>query len=516
MDLDAEHRQLVTERTDIDGAVSATCGGELAHSPTSLLDRHRAGVGEPIRRCSRSRTPLIRRFACLIMMLTMAGCATTRAPLGEPLRVLDSAAGYRAATVLARRPNDDVLLIMSFSGGGIRSSAFAYGVLEQLAEDTFEHDGRRVRVLDEIDMLSAVSGGSIPAAYLALYGDRLFQDFEARFLSQDLAAGFRRSMLWNPHNWWRLASPEFSRGDLYAEYLNQKLFPGATFADLDRSGRRPFLLINATDIGLAGRFDFTQDTFDLLCNDLDAYSISRAVAASTGIPALLTPITLHNHAGECGYRLPAWVDEAIAKAGRGSREYFRASILRGRSDATRYPYLHLLDGSLSDNLGVRSALDALSDGARTVELQKMLSPGRIRKIVFIVVNAANSQAERVGGRRKPPDTVEMLRLLGTVPMDRYAVESRVVLRETLSRWTRQLGLEEADSALHLIEVDLDALSGTRHVRLVNLPTTLSAPRADLDELRCAARWLLGQSSEYQRLLRESGGRLTTSSKCPSF
>lgn len=506
MVVDAECRSLVRRRTNLAGTWGALSMGELADSPTSFLDRCGTRTGRALRRC----------LGGLGLLLLITGCATTRAPLGEPLRVLDTSSGYRVATVLARRSDDDVLLIISFSGGGMRSAAFAYGVLEQLADDRLKHEGRSVRLLDEIDMLSAVSGGTIPAAYFALYGDRLFQDFESRFLYQDLSAGFRRSVLWNPRNWWRLASPEFSRGDLYAEYLDRHLFPGMTFADLDRTGRRPFLLINATDIGLAGRFDFTQDSFDLLCNDLDAYPISRAVAASTGIPALLTPITLHNHAGECGYRLPAWVDEAIAKAGRGSREYFRAAILRGRSDRSRYPYLHLLDGSLSDNLGVRTALDVLNDGSRGTELKQMLAPGSIRKIVFIMVNAANSQAERVGGRREPPDTVEMLRLLGTVPMDRYTVESRVVLRETLSRWSRQLQLENPDSALHLIEIDLEALSGTRHARLVTLPTTLSAPRADIDELRCAARWLLAQSGEYQRLLREAGGRVTTSSRCPSF
>lgn len=457
-------------------------------------------------------------LAALCSLPGLASCAVTPVSLGQPITEIREDEGYRAATLLARKPDDGILLVLSISGGGMRSAAFAYGVFEQLAADRIEHQGRTQRLLDEVDLMSAVSGGALPTAYYALYGDRLFDEFESRFLYRDLASGFRRSVLWNPRNWWRLASPEFSRGDLYAEYLDRRLFSGATFADLDRTGQRPFLLINATDIGLAGRFDFTQDSFDVLCDDLDSYPLSRAVAASSGVPALLTPITLKNRAGQCGYRLPGWVDRALASAGRGSREYFRATILQGRNDSRRYGYLHLLDGSLSDNLGVRTALDVLATGGDPDGPRDLLASGKFRKIVFLVVNAANSQAELIGGRRQPPDTVEMLKLLGTVPMDRYTIESRVFLRETLERWVKSMKVDndiDVDDFLHLIEVDLDSLSGTRYERLVTLPTMLTASRRDVDDLRCAARLLLERSSDYRRLLDAEGGVFTMSSKCPS-
>lgn len=460
----------------------------------------------------------LRVLAALCSLPALASCAITPVSLGQPITEIREGDGYRAATLLARKPDDGILLVLSVSGGGMRSAAFAYGVFEQLAEDRIEHQGRSQRLLDEVDLMSVVSGGALPTAYYALYGDRLFEDFEPRFLYRDLAAGFRRSVLWNPRNWWRLASSEFSRGDLYAEYLDRKLFAGATFADLDRSGRRPFLLINATDIGLAGRFDFTQDSFDVLCDDLDSYPLARAVAASSGVPALLTPITLKNRAGQCGYRQPAWVDRALTSAGRGSREYFRATILTGRNDSRRYAYLHLLDGSLSDNLGVRTALDVLAAGGDPDGPRDLLASRKFRKIVFLVVNAANSQAELIGGRRQPPDTVDMLKLLGTVPMDRYTVESRVFLRETLERWVKSIkpgNGTDIDKFLHLIEVDLGTLEGTRYARLITLPTTLTASRQDVDDLRCAARLLLERSQDYRRLLDAEGGAFTRSLKCPS-
>jgi len=83
------------------------------------------------------------------------------------------------------------------------------------------------------------------------------------------------------------------------------LFCGATFSDLGQQGDRPLLIINVMDVGLASRFEFTQDSFDLIYADLLRYPISPANAASTLIPAILTPITIENRDGYCGDTFPS-------------------------------------------------------------------------------------------------------------------------------------------------------------------------------------------------------------------
>jgi len=59
----------------------------------------------------------------------------------------------------------DLLLIVAFSGGGTRAAAFSYGVLEELRDTRVTLNERNRRLLDEVDILSGVSGGSFPAAY---------------------------------------------------------------------------------------------------------------------------------------------------------------------------------------------------------------------------------------------------------------------------------------------------------------------------------------------------------------
>ena len=152
-------------------------------------------------------------------------------------------------------------------------------------------------MLDEVDSISAVSGGGVMAAYYAyyayyaddayyalyaLYGDRLFADFTQRFLHRDVEAEFTRR-LFNPAHWPRLWSPFSGRSNLLADIFDEVLFDGATFANLSKRPGRPYLTISATDRAAGTRFEFAQEQFDMMCADLGRYSVVRAVAASAAV-----------------------------------------------------------------------------------------------------------------------------------------------------------------------------------------------------------------------------------------
>jgi NTE family protein len=184
-----------------------------------------------------------------------------------------------ASTGAAGSRSNELLLILAFSGGGTRAAAFAYGVLEELAATPVVLGGRPRRLLDEVDLISAVSGGSFTAAYYGLYGDRVFHDFETEFLKRPVEEQLVVQLL-RPRNWVRLASLYFNRSQLAADYYDEHLFRGATFADLEqRSG--PEILINATDLSTGSRFAFTRFFFDPICSDLSSYRVALAVTASS-------------------------------------------------------------------------------------------------------------------------------------------------------------------------------------------------------------------------------------------
>jgi hypothetical protein len=171
-------------------------------------------------------------------------------------------------------------MVLALSGGGTRAAALAYGVLEAMRDTTVSLDGRSQRLLDEIDVISSVSGGSFTAAYYGLHGDETFTDFEKKFLRSDVSGELMYG-LFDPELWVSTGG----RTEMAVDYYEEKVFRGATFADLQRRDG-PLLVINATDLGRGVRFSFLQDYFDLLCSDLSSFQIARAVAASSAVPLL--------------------------------------------------------------------------------------------------------------------------------------------------------------------------------------------------------------------------------------
>ncbi len=235
----------------------------------------------------------------------LAGCASR--PTNEPIEQFDPKAGYRPYLLFPKRLNNDphTLFVLSFSGGGTRAAAFSYGVLEELRRTEILVDGQRRRLIDEVDLITGVSGGSFTALAYALHEDRLFSEYEQRFLKRDVQGALVGRAL-NPVNWRKYIGGTAGRSELAAEYYDEILFENATFSDLlDKQG--PVAIATGTDLSTGARVAFYQNDFDLLCSDLNSFPLSRAAATSSAVPVVLSPVTLNNYGGTCNYRYPAWV-----------------------------------------------------------------------------------------------------------------------------------------------------------------------------------------------------------------
>ena len=265
----------------------------------------------------------------------------------------------------------------------MRASALAYGALRELARQHIRWEGKQERLLDELSIVTALSGGGFTAAYYALHGDRIFHDFEYRFLRKDWERELKSRVLLSPHNWFLLMSPYFGRAHILSELLDEALFEGQTFGDLLKRNTRPMVFIHGSDMATLSRFEFNQRQFDLICSDLSQLRISQATAASSALPLLLSPISLKNYAGQCGFQAPPWLHEDSESAwGRQ-----RAHELRSYLDAAGRPYVHLLDGGLADNVGIRGMLETFAVVGDVEKTLGVLGVKKVRKLVFLVVNA---------------------------------------------------------------------------------------------------------------------------------
>jgi NTE family protein len=371
-------------------------------------------------------------------------------------------------------------------------------------------------MLDHVDMISGVSGGSFTAAYYGLFRERIFEDFESKFLKKDIQGDLAKAVFINPYNWGRLSSGFYDRSDLAAEYYDKNIFDGRTFGDM-LSHKKPMIAINATDMVHGTRFTFIQDSFDVICSDLSTFPVARACAASSAVPIVLTPITLRNYAGSCGYQMPETLFQAMQPPiDTLSRRFELANSMLPFLDSKKKPYIHLVDGGVADNLGLRAILERITLMGDPWESLKYANMENVHKIVFMIVNAETEIDDKWDRYEKIPPFSAMLDSYSSIAIARYNVETVALLRESFSRWIEEIrrgrcGPEKislepgscGDIEFYLVEVNFSALDDeAERSYFKRLPTSFVLKPEEVDRLRGAARRILANSMEFQRLVKD--------------
>lgn len=319
------------------------------------------------------------------------------------------------------------------SGGGTRASAFSYGVLYQLSKICYSEStirsfegshpcGEGNSLLERAEIISAVSGGSITAAYFATHSlDRFTEDFPHILKETDL----KQKLLFKARPWsigkflrppvllltsaidtaitilttplfFLPIHPEFTptatmaltdgifEPDQLQSVFDQAFFNRTTLGSLSKdinSGTSPAgiggkrkLLINATDIANGRTFTFDQDTFRCMGTEgsYDSFPLSLAVAASSSLPGVFAPVRMEKY---------------LSRTDPTRFDIDRCPIML--SDKVRPPLL--VDGGVGDNLGISAVL-------RTIFEEKRLdSTKRSQTNLLIIVNAGTEMQSSLPG-----------------------------------------------------------------------------------------------------------------------
>ena len=123
------------------------------------------------------------RFIFLWPLIIISGLTSCTAhySVNDAIESTESVQRYSLLKETKSNRSDELVVYLAFSGGGTRAAAFSYGVLKKLAETEIIADGHPRRFIDEVDVISSVSGGSFTAAYYGLFGDKIFEDFEQKY-----------------------------------------------------------------------------------------------------------------------------------------------------------------------------------------------------------------------------------------------------------------------------------------------------------------------------------------------
>jgi len=415
----------------------------------------------------------------------------------QRLESFSSEQGYRYKNITPGKHNSDSLfLILTFSGGGTRAAAFSYGVLEKLRDTEIVWEGERRRLLDEVDVISSVSGGSLTAGYYGLFGDRIFEDFTDRVLYRNIQ-GWLLAGTFSLRKVIKRLSPYYGRTDVMAEGFNKFIFERKTYSDLLARNQRPYIVINATDMFRGRRFVFTQDQFDLLYSDLSSYPVGYAVAASAAFPGAFTPLTIENHKKGQDFELPGGDPRRLALQPRGSEAFEFAEQAQSYLEPGR-PYIHLIDGGVSDNIGLLPVVRILRMMSLDEAARATIRAERIQKVAIITVNAKSGTKTKWDRKKKVPNAILTTAAAATTPMNSLSQLEINYVRLFIEKAMA----EQQRSDYRFIEVAFDWMGDPEEkAYLKAIPTSFTLPNEDVDKLRKAASEVLDNHPDYQALLK---------------
>ena len=439
--------------------------------------------------------------AMLALSTLLSGCTSYSSIINKPRTVHPATPAYSIDHAVSASRSGELTLVLAFSGGGTRAAALAYGVLEELRDTRVVIDGRPRRLLDEVDLISSVSGGSFTAAYFGLNGEALFSDFEEAFLRRDVASELVHG-LFSPA-WWFSSR---GRTEMAVDFYEDSVFKGATFADLQQ-GAGPLIVINASDLGGGVRFSFLQEYFDLLCSDLASFPVARAVTASSAVPMLFTPVALENHAG-CERAGRGWVQDAQQHL-TGSPQL--AQVLDGLqsyADKENRRFIHLVDGGITDNLGLRAIYDIIEVAGGPRRLLRSVGAKPASRLVIVSVNASTRVGSDMEASARAPTLEQTANAVTDIQLHRYNASTVELLQASIQRWAQELSTPAAPVASYFVQVDFEAIAESeRQVYFNRIPTSLALSGEQVDQLIAAGRELLRDNVEFRRFVKDLGGEV---------
>lgn len=181
----------------------------------------------------------IKLISVILVTVVISGCASYG--VIENQEKANKASSILPPTKRMKGVDDQITIVLAFSGGGSRAAALSYGILESLNNTGIP--GTHKQLLDEVDTISSVSGGSITAAYYGLYGKQIFRQFRTDVLN----VNHEEKIIDRASSFKHLTSNK-GRSETAVEYFDEALFNGKKIAEF-KEKRTPDIIINTSDLG---------------------------------------------------------------------------------------------------------------------------------------------------------------------------------------------------------------------------------------------------------------------------
>jgi NTE family protein len=249
--------------------------------------------------------------------------------------------------------------------------------------------------------------------------------------------------------------------------------------------------------------------FDLMCADLSKYPVARAVAASSAVPGLLSPIVLENYAGSCGYQVNPWIQRA-ADGHYQTIERVTGQAMLALLHRDERPWLHLVDGGIADNLGLRAIwTDTEVAGGLDKAFPSLSRPGG-HQVLLILVNAIAQPRHEWMFFSKAPSLLEIFGAVSAIELSRFDLDTIQLTQESFQRWAEEASAPDNPVSFDFVEVSFDQVKDeAKRDALNQIGTNFDLKDDDVDLLISSARTVLRESPAFQAFLEANRAAFAT-------
>ncbi len=472
-----------------------------------------------------SKARLARAAFLVAMTGLLSGCVTTNAPLNALSTAAIEQSGEQSGEILARTVAEDAdiesettLIGLAFSGGGMRASAYSFGLLKGLAATRMPGADNHT-ILDSVRLVSGVSGGSVTAAWYGLKGQAGLANYREKFLIRNAEANLRKAIV-RPTNLLRAISGGVNSRTAFGGWLDKNLFRGAKFSSL-LYNPRVVTWINASDVFNNTPFLFEEQTFRALCSDLAKLPISEAVAASAAVPVVFAPIVLRAYGPGCSYNEPAWITKARTDPNSSPTLKGYAKTIANYRDPKKSKYVKLLDGGLTDNFGITGFTLARGSSQNPYGPLTAKEAVNLQRMMFMVANAGQAPSADWANEVAGPAGFDLVAAITDTAIRSSTREGYEAFRLAVREWHKQLidyrcSLSRKqvrkllvnkgkwrcrDLKLFIGQINFDQAPKAMRSKLNAIPTRLRLPVAQVDLAIQAAQVALNQNPTFNAFLR---------------
>jgi NTE family protein len=175
-------------------------------------------------------------------------------------------------------------------------------------------------------------------------------------------------------------------------------------------------------------------------------------------------------------------------------------------DREQSRYIHLVDGGITDNLGLHAIFDLFSLAGGLPQMLQTLNQKPPSHLMVISVNSSTDPKSKMSNSKEEPSIIETIKSMRNTQLHRYNSTTLDLMERSLNKWSKELSTPDRPVKSYFVRVGLRDMGESALQKIFNsIPTTFSLNKETIDHLTKGGQNILHNDPEFQRFVSDING-----------